>query len=93
MTRKIARPQQAGPIIARIPIVEGLRGTRWTFTVSGHVTNLAARSAAAAGPGQVLAGPETARRAGDRYRLERLGRERLKILADAVELYQVVRRT
>jgi class 3 adenylate cyclase len=72
---------------------EGLRGTRWTFTASGHVTNLAARLAAAAGPGQVLAGPETVRRAGDRYRLERLGRERLKNLAEAVELYQVVGRT
>jgi class 3 adenylate cyclase len=72
---------------------EGLRGTRWTFTASGHVTNLAARLAAAAGPGQVLAGPETVRRAGDRYRLERVGRERLKNLAEAVELYQVVGRT
>ena len=69
---------------------EGLRGTRWTFTASGHVTNLAARLAAAATPGQILAGPETVRRIGDRYRLDRLGRKRLKNLAEAVELYQIL---
>lgn len=69
---------------------EGLRGTRWTFTASGHVTNLAARLAAAATPGQILAGAETVRRIGDRYRLDRLGPERLKNLAEAVELYQIL---
>jgi adenylate cyclase len=69
---------------------EGLRGTRWTFTASGHVTNLAARLAAAATPGQILAGPETVRRIGDRYRLDRLGPERLKNLAEAVELYEIL---
>jgi DNA-binding response OmpR family regulator len=69
---------------------EGLRGTRWTFTASGSVTNLAARLAAAAGEGQILAGPETVRRLGQRYRLERLRRERLKNLGDAVDLYRVL---
>ncbi len=69
---------------------EGIRGTRWTFTASGRVTNLAARLAAAAAPGQILAGPETVRRIGDQYRLERLGRERLKNLAEVVELCQIV---
>ncbi len=69
---------------------EGIRGTRWTFTASGRVTNLAARLAAAAAPGQILAGPETVRRIGDRYRLERLGRGRLKNLADVVKLCQIV---
>ncbi len=69
---------------------EGIRGTRWTFTASGHVTNLAARLAAAATPGQILAGPETVRRIGDRYRLERLGRERLKNLAEVVDLCRIV---
>src|SRR5438128_26198 len=38
---------------------EGVRGARWTFTASGPVTNLAARLAAAARAGQILAGPET----------------------------------
>jgi adenylate cyclase len=69
---------------------EGLRGTRWTFTASGSVTNLAARLAASAAAGQILAGPETVRRLGTRYRLERLGRERLKNLGEDIDLYCVL---
>ncbi|MGH7322254.1 MAG: response regulator [Candidatus Rokuibacteriota bacterium] len=69
---------------------EGLRGTRWTFTASGLVTNLAARLAAAAADGQIVAGPETVRRLGDRYRLERLGRERLKNIGEAIDLYRIL---
>jgi DNA-binding response OmpR family regulator len=69
---------------------EGLRGTRWTFTASGSVTNLAARLAATAGEGQILVGPETVRRLDKRYRLERLRRERLKNLGDAIDLYRVL---
>jgi DNA-binding response OmpR family regulator len=69
---------------------EGLRGTRWTFTASGLVTNLAARLAGAAAAGQLLAGPETVRRVGDRYRLESLGREGLKNIAEAIDLYRIL---
>jgi DNA-binding response OmpR family regulator len=69
---------------------EGVRGARWTFTASGSVTNLAARLAGAAGPGQILTGPETARRLRDRYALEPLGRERLKNLAEAIEVYRIL---
>ncbi|RMF91751.1 MAG: adenylate/guanylate cyclase domain-containing response regulator [Nitrospinota bacterium] len=68
---------------------EGRHGTRWTFTASGPVTNLAARLAGAAEAGQILAGPETVRRLGDRYRLELLGRERLKNMGDPVEIYHI----
>ena len=71
---------------------EGLRGTRWTFTASGPVTNLAARLAAMAGEGQILVGPETARCLGERFQLEALGRERLKNVAEAVEMHAVVGR-
>src|SRR2546422_3073147 len=71
---------------------EGARGTRWTFTASGTVTNLAARLAAAARSGQVLAGPETVRRLGDRYRLERLGRESLKHIVEPVEIHRILGR-
>jgi len=69
---------------------EGLHGTRWTFTASGPMTNLAARLAAAAGAGQILVGPETVRRLGDCYRLERLGRERLKNITEAIEIYRLL---
>ena len=54
---------------------EGAQGTRWTFTASGPVTNLAARLAATARAGQLLVGPETVRRLGQRYQVQRLGRE------------------
>jgi DNA-binding response OmpR family regulator len=69
---------------------DGLRGTRWTFTASGSVTNLAARLASTAAAGQILIGPETARRLEDRYRLTRLGREQLKNIAEAVDIYHVL---
>jgi len=69
---------------------EGLRGTRWTFTASGPVTNLAARLASLAEAGQILTGPETVRRLGTRYRLRGLGREHLKNVSDAVEVYCIL---
>jgi class 3 adenylate cyclase len=69
---------------------EGLRGTRWTFTASGLVTNLAARLAGIAEAGQILVGPETVRRLGDRYCLQRLGRERLKNIAEAVDIHCIL---
>jgi DNA-binding response OmpR family regulator len=71
---------------------EGVRGARWTFTASGPVTNLAARLAAAAQMGQVLAGPETVRRVGDCFRLQRLGRESLKNIVEPVEIHGVIGR-
>ena len=70
---------------------EGVHGTRWTFTASGSVTNLAARLAAMAKAGQLLVGPETRRRLGHRYRVEQLGREHLKNLDKAVDIYRVLR--
>ena len=69
---------------------EGAQGTRWTFTASGPVTNLAARLAATAQAGQLLVGPETVRRLGNRYQVERLGCEHLKNLAQAVDIYRVL---
>ena len=70
---------------------EGLRGARWTFTASGPVINIAARLAGLATPGGILLGPETARRVGDRHRLQRLGMEHLKNIDVPVEVYYLVR--
>ncbi len=70
---------------------EGFRGSRWTFTASGPVTNVAARLAGAAEAGQILAGLETVRRLGSGYRAERLGRERLKNISEAVDVYRILR--
>ena len=69
---------------------EGIRGTRWTFTASGPVTNLASRLAGIAEGGQILVGPEAARRIADRYELEDLGLRELKNIAAPVQVYRVV---
>jgi DNA-binding response OmpR family regulator len=69
---------------------EGLHSTRWTFSATGPATNLAARLAARATANHILAGPETVRRLEGRYRIERLGCEHLKNLADAVDLYRLL---
>jgi adenylate cyclase len=69
---------------------EGVRGTRWTFTASGPVTNLAARLAAAAEAGQLLVGPETVRRLGNAYEVRRLGHAYLKNLDEPVEIWRVL---
>jgi class 3 adenylate cyclase len=68
---------------------EGARGARWTFTASGPITNLAARLAALAKPGDILLGPETAQRVGERYPLQRLAPEQLKNIATPVEVYRL----
>jgi len=69
---------------------EGIRGSRWVFTASGPVINLAARLAGVADAGQILVCPETVRRLGKRYRLDKIGRERLKNIAEAVEIHSVL---
>jgi DNA-binding response OmpR family regulator len=71
---------------------EGARGSRWTFTASGPVTNLAARFARSAAEGELIAGASTVARVGERYRIERLGIERLKNVLDPVERYRIAGR-
>jgi class 3 adenylate cyclase len=80
----------SGPALVGSTRYEGRRGTRWTFTASGIVTTLAARLAGAAGDGEILAGPETVHRLGGRYRLERVGREKLKNLTEAIEVHRII---
>ena len=80
----------SGPGLVGSTRFEGRRGTRWTFTASGIVTTLAARLASAAGDGEILAGPETVRRLGGRYRMERVGRERLKNITEAIEVHRII---
>lgn len=69
---------------------EGLRRTRWTFTATGPVTNLSARLVASAGPGHILIGPETMLRLGERYRLEKVSRQHLKNIVEAIDVYRVL---
>lgn len=72
---------------------EGLQGVRLTFTANGPVTNLAARLAGIAEAGQILVGPETVRRLGDRYHVESLGHTRLKNIAEAIDVHRILGRS
>jgi class 3 adenylate cyclase len=69
---------------------EGVAGTRWTYTASGPVTNLAARISALAVEGAILAGAETFNRIGDLFHLDSVGRHSLKNVRKPVQVYQVV---
>jgi class 3 adenylate cyclase len=69
---------------------EGVRGARWTFTASGAVTNLAARLAGMAKPGEILLGPETARRLGTRHHLQQLEPEHLKNIDLPIEIFKTL---
>jgi class 3 adenylate cyclase len=65
-------------------------GTRWTFTASGPVTNLAARLAAHATQGAIYVGPETIRRLGQELRLRALGLQAFKNVHAPVMVYEVL---
>jgi len=41
----------------------------------------------------ILIGPETVHRLGERYRLERIGRERLKNITEAIDIFRVMGRS
>ena len=69
---------------------EGIAGTRWTFTASGSVTNNAARIGALATEGKIFIGPETARRVKERFLLQSIGPQRLKNVAEPIEVFQVL---
>jgi DNA-binding response OmpR family regulator len=64
--------------------------TRWTYTASGLVTVVAARLAGLAQESEILAGPETARRLGTRYRVERLVAERLRGIREPIEIHRIL---
>jgi class 3 adenylate cyclase len=69
---------------------EGQRGTRWIYTASGPVINLAARLASIAGAGEIVVGPEMVRRVGQRYHLESLGHRQLRNIAEPVHIYRIL---
>jgi class 3 adenylate cyclase/HAMP domain-containing protein len=63
---------------------------RWTFTATGPVTNVAARLAGLAGPGEIVVGPETAARVRQRFVLEALGERALKNVSAPVRCFRLV---
>jgi class 3 adenylate cyclase len=70
--------------------IEGAGGTRWTYTASGPVTNVAARLAALAEGDTILAGPETRRRLHGAFDFEDLGAHRLKNVEEPVAVSRLV---
>ena len=69
---------------------EGITGTRFTFTASGPVTNVAARIGQLATNGAILVGKETAKRTQEKFSLKDLGPQGLKNVKEAVRIFQVV---
>jgi class 3 adenylate cyclase len=68
---------------------EGLAGTRWTFCASGPTTNMAARIAALASGGAILAGYDTYRRVKDLFGLDPAGEHHLKNISKPVKVFRV----
>jgi class 3 adenylate cyclase len=69
---------------------QGQCGTRMTFTASGPPTNLASRIASAATEGEILVGPETAGRIGDKMMLFDRGLMTFKNIQHKVHVYSLV---
>jgi class 3 adenylate cyclase len=69
---------------------QGKAGTRMTFTASGPVTNLAARLAAAAKNGDILVGPETVSRIGNRIVFYDRGLMKFKNVSTQTHVYSLL---
>jgi class 3 adenylate cyclase len=71
--------------------IEGLAGTRWTYTASGPTTNIAARLAALGQAGSAIVSEETFARLGGGVQAEDLGPQTLKNVPRPVGAFKVVR--
>ncbi len=69
---------------------EGAAGTRWTFTASGPVTNLAARIGAFAANGSIYVGEATVKRLSDAFERRRLGQQSFKNVNEPVPVYEIL---
>ena len=70
--------------------LQGATGTRWTYTASGSVTNIAARLATLGEGGMVLVGPETAQRIAGRFRMQEIGQRQLKNISEEMLVYRIL---
>jgi len=69
--------------------IEGMAGTRWTYTASGPVTNVAARLAALGEGDAVMLGAETRRRLGPEFSAEDLGEIPLRNIDEPVHIFRL----
>jgi class 3 adenylate cyclase len=70
--------------------LESTTGTRWTYTASGPMTNIAARIVALGEGGVVLVGPETARRIAGHFHITEIGQRQFKNIAEEVMVYRIL---
>jgi len=70
---------------------EGITGTRWTYTASGMVTNLAARIAEFATGGSILASEETIHRLSDQFFWEDLGEQQFKNVLEPLHIFRLIK--
>ncbi len=80
----------SGPASVGMSRFKGVAGTRTTFTASGPVTNLASRIASAAADGDILMGPETARRIQSKMTLFVRGAMTFKNVTGPVRVFSLV---
>jgi class 3 adenylate cyclase len=80
----------SGPALVGMTRFVGSVGSRMTYTASGPVTNLTARIASLAENGQILVGPDTAKRLNGRVRLEDLGEKQFKNVDSPIRVYRLV---
>jgi class 3 adenylate cyclase len=69
--------------------IEGMNGTRWTYTASGQVTIVAARLAALARGDEILVGAGTRERLGDEFRFGSLGERPLRNVELPVRVFRL----
>jgi class 3 adenylate cyclase len=98
--RELNEDHQPGPIALHVGAnsgvaalgatrIEGAAGTRWTYTASGPVTNLAARLAALGEGDAVVIGAQTRRRLGPGFAVEDAGVQRLRNVEEPVQVFRV----
>jgi class 3 adenylate cyclase len=68
--------------------IEGVAGTRWTYTASGPTTNIAARLASLAEGGGIVIGDATRQRLSDEFAVEDMGPQLLKNVAEPVRAWR-----
>jgi class 3 adenylate cyclase len=69
--------------------IEASAGTRWTYTASGPVTNVAARLAALGEGDAVIVGAETRRRVATEFPLLDAGEHHLRNVEEPVHVYRL----
>jgi len=79
----------SGAAGVRATKIEGVAGTRWTYTASGPTTNVAARLSALGEGAAIVISEETRRRLGDEFDTEDLGLQLLKNVERPMRVYRL----